>query len=33
VPKPLQISTRNLGWKAGDLADYVVAKSSAPLAA
>jgi predicted DNA-binding transcriptional regulator AlpA len=31
VPAPMQLSTRKLGWKAGDLIDWVAARESRPV--
>ncbi|GEO16953.1 helix-turn-helix transcriptional regulator [Microvirga aerophila] len=31
VPAPMQLSTRKLGWKTGDLIDWVAARQSRPV--
>lgn len=31
VPAPLQLSTRKLGWRAGDLVDWIAARQNRPL--
>ncbi len=33
VPAPIQLSTRKLGWRAGDLVDWVAARQNRPVAA
>ncbi len=31
VPAPVQLSSRKLGWKAGDLIDWVASRQSRPV--
>jgi predicted DNA-binding transcriptional regulator AlpA len=33
VPAPLQLSTRKLGWKAGDLIDWLGTRQNRPVVA
>jgi predicted DNA-binding transcriptional regulator AlpA len=33
VPAPLKLSTRKLGWRAGDLVDWLAARQTRPVAA
>ncbi|KFG67146.1 hypothetical protein [Microvirga sp. BSC39] len=33
VPAPIQLSARKLGWRAGDLIDWVAARQSRPVTA
>jgi predicted DNA-binding transcriptional regulator AlpA len=32
VPAPMQLSTRKLGWRAGDLVDWLSSRQSRPAA-
>jgi predicted DNA-binding transcriptional regulator AlpA len=32
VPAPIQLSTRKLGWRTGDLIDWVAARQRRPVA-
>jgi predicted DNA-binding transcriptional regulator AlpA len=33
VPPPVQLSTRKLGWRTGDLIDWVASRQSRPVTA